>query len=234
VPPVERVALVTGASGSVGRVAAADLAAAGMRVGLVGTDEPRLDALVDELGLDRRRTAIAGGDLRNEAAARTAVRSIASALGPVDIVVHLVGGWTGGASVADVDPAQFRAMLDQHLWTSVHVARAVLPGMVERGWGRLVAISTPNASTPPARMAPYAVGKAAQETLFAALAREVAGTGVTANVLLARSIRPPGAAPDPAKKDPGTAAEDVASAIAWLCSDAAAAVNGARIPLYGA
>ena len=233
-PPVERVALVTGATGSVGRVAASDLATAGMRVGLVGTDAARLDALVEVLGLDRGRAATAAGDLREEAAARAAVESIASALGPVDIVVHLVGGYTGGASVADVDPEEFRAMLDQHLWTSVHVARAVVPGMVDRGWGRLVAVSSANAATPQARMAPYAVAKAAQETLFAALAREVAGTGVTANVLLARSIRAPGVAPDPAKKDAGTAAEDVSRVIAWLCSDEASTVNGARIPLFGA
>jgi NAD(P)-dependent dehydrogenase (short-subunit alcohol dehydrogenase family) len=234
VPPTERVALVTGATGSVGRVAAADLAEAGMRVGLVGTDEARLVALVEELDLDRGRTATATGDLRHEAATRAAVESIAAALGPIDVLVHLVGGYTSGASVADVDPEEFSAMLDQHLWTSVHVARAVLPGMVERGWGRLVAVSSANAATPQAKMAPYAVAKTAQETLFAALAREVAGTGVTANVLLARSIRAPGVAPDPAKKDPGTAAEDVSRVISWLCSDGASSVNGARIPLFGA
>ncbi len=233
-PPRDRVALVTGATGSVGRLAAANLAAAGMRVGLVGTDAGRLDALVDDLRLDRARISTAEADLRDEPAARGAVESVAAALGPVDIVAHLVGGWTGGASIADVDLAEFRNMLDQHLWTTVHVVRAALPAMIERGWGRLVAVSSPSASAPAGKTAPYAVGKVAQETLFATLAREVAGTGVTANLLLARSIRAPGVAPDPAKKDPGTAAEDVARAITWLCSDEAASVNGARIPLYGA
>ena len=63
-------------------------------------------------------------------------------------------------------------MLDQHLWTTLNVAQAVMPGMTERGWGRIVAVSTPFAMTPGPSGASYAVAKAAEDTLVRALARE--------------------------------------------------------------
>ena len=79
-------------------------------------------------------------------------------------------------------------MLDQHLWSTLNVVRPVVPRMVAAGHGRLVAVSSPMATAPAAGMGTYAVGKAAEETLLAALAREVAGTGVTANVVRVRTI----------------------------------------------
>jgi NAD(P)-dependent dehydrogenase (short-subunit alcohol dehydrogenase family) len=129
-----------------------------------------------------------------------------------------------------------RDMLEQHLWTTLHVARAVVPGMVERGFGRIVAVSIPNASSPGTEMAAYAVGKAAQESLLLALSREVAGSGVTVNVLHVRAI-------DVAherdrartsKNASWTTPEEIAATIRFLASDEAGRINGARIPLYGA
>jgi 3-oxoacyl-[acyl-carrier protein] reductase len=85
-------------------------------------------------------------------------------------------------------------------------------------------------------MAPYAVGKAALEALFGTLAREVAGTGVTANLLRVRKIdaeHARDAADAPKGAASWTSPEEIAAAIRYLCSDEAGAVNGARIPLYG-
>ena len=68
------------------------------------------------------------------------------------------------------------------------MVRAVVPVMTEAGWGRIVAVSSPLASTPGKAVAPYAIGKAAQEALLGGLAREVAGTGVTVNLVLVKTI----------------------------------------------
>ena len=74
-------------------------------------------------------------------------------------------------------------MLDQHLWTTLHVLQAAVPGMVERGYGRIVAVTATSAANPGPRAAAYATAKSAEEALVRTLAREVASAGVTANLI---------------------------------------------------
>jgi NAD(P)-dependent dehydrogenase (short-subunit alcohol dehydrogenase family) len=231
-----RVALVTGAAGSAGRAVVAGLAGAGARLALFGTRVERLHAVADELGLETGRWLARAVDLRDADSARRAVEDVSGELGRPSILVHLVGGWTGGTTVVDTPDAEFSGMLDQHLWTTLNVVRAVLPGLTEAGWGRMIVVSSPTATNPIAKMGAYAVGKAAEETLVATIAREVAGTGITANILQVRTIDAQGErrrAPT-AKNASWTTPEEIAAAVLYLCSDGAAAINGARIPLFGA
>jgi NAD(P)-dependent dehydrogenase (short-subunit alcohol dehydrogenase family) len=231
----DRVVLITGATGGLGRVAAARFAADGARVGLVGTDRGRLDALAGELGLAAGSWVAAAGDLRAADDANRTVAEIAARFGRIDVVLHLVGGWAGGTTIAELDPAEMRGMLDQHLWTTLNVARAALPGMLERGRGRFVAISSTVALEGTTGMASYAVAKAAEEALLRTLAREVAGTGVTANVLVVRKIdaeHERDASPSP-KNATWATPEELVAAMVYLCSDAGSVVNGTRIPLTG-
>jgi NAD(P)-dependent dehydrogenase (short-subunit alcohol dehydrogenase family) len=137
--------------------------------------------------------------------------------------------------VIEVPDSEVTAMLGQHLWTTLNVVRAVIPAMTEAGWGRVVAVSSPMASTPGKEVAPYAIGKAAQEALLSTLAREVAGTGVTVNVLLVRQIdvdHERDAKPT-AKNAAWTTPEEISAAIRQLLSDESSAINGAKIPLHG-
>jgi NAD(P)-dependent dehydrogenase (short-subunit alcohol dehydrogenase family) len=230
-----RVAIVTGAAGGAGRAVVETLARDGVRFGLVGTRAERLEALAGELALASDTWSAQGADLRDAAAAREAVEGILARFGRVDIVVHLVGGWTGGTSILDTPDLQFTSMLDQHLWTTLNIVRAVVPSMTAAGWGRVLAVSSPVAAEPPARMGAYGVGKAAEETLLATLAREVAGTGVTVNLLRVRSIDVAGERDrtPSAKTASWTTPSEIAAAIRYLCSDEARTVNGARIPLFG-
>lgn len=234
-PSIERVVLVTGATGTLGPVAVAAFARAGARLALLGTDRGRLEKVAAGADLAEGRWAAAEADLRDAAATARAVEEVRSALGPVEIVLHLVGGWIGGTRIVDLDPADVHAMLDQHLWTTLNVARATAPGMVERGWGRFVAISAPAAAEGAVGQAAYAIAKAAEESLLRTLGRELAGAGVTANVLVARTIsEPPAGAPAPgAKKTTWTTPEELVAAMLYLCSDEAGVVNGARIALTG-
>ncbi|MEO6206608.1 MAG: SDR family NAD(P)-dependent oxidoreductase [Candidatus Limnocylindrales bacterium] len=231
----DQVVLITGATGPLGRAAAAACAADGARLGLVGTSRDRLDAMAGELALPKDRCAQGVGDLRDRDAAGSAVEAVVTHLGPVDVLLHLVGGWTGGTALVDLDPAVLDDMLGRHVWSTFHVVQAVLPAMLERGAGRIIAVTSTMAASPGARMAPYVAAKSAQEALLRSLARDVAGSGVTANLIAVNAIdaeHERETAPSP-KNAAWTTPEEIVATIRFLCSPEADAINGARIPLDG-
>jgi len=233
--PAQPIVLITGATGPTGRAAARRFVAGGAIVALNGSDTGRIEALVTDLALDPGRVLAAPGDLTDAAAARGVVERVVARFGRIDVLVHLVGGYTGGTAVTDLDPDEVRWMLDQHLWTTLNVIQAVVPGMVERGFGRVMAVSSPFATTPNAKGASYAMAKAAEEVLIRTLAREHGADGVTANLLIVKTVdanHERETAPSKANAAWVTP-EEAAESLAWLASDAAASVNGARIPLDG-
>jgi NAD(P)-dependent dehydrogenase (short-subunit alcohol dehydrogenase family) len=228
------VALITGAAGGLGRVLAADLAADGWDLALFGSSPERLADLEGELGVGADRALSIAVDLRQSEAASAAIDAAYRRFGRVDALAHLVGGWVGGTHVIEAADEPYISMLDQHLWSSLNVVRPLVPRMVAAGRGRLVAVSSPMAAAPAAGMSAYAVGKAAQETLFAALAMEVAGTGVTANVVRVRAIDTQAVrVTDPLGRGATmTLPSEISAAIRYLFSGAAGVVNGERIGLH--
>ena len=226
-----RVAMITGATGGLGRVLAPDLAADGWDLALVGSSAERLEGLVEELGLEPERITSVVANLREQRAAVTAIDAAYERFGRVDALAHLVGGWTGGMHVGRSPDEPYRDMIDQHFWTSLNVLRELTPRMVSAGFGRIAAVSSPMAAEPDAGMSAYGVGKAAQETLFAALAQEVAGTGVTVNVVRVRAIDT-SAGEGGSDKAYATSPAEISSAMRYLFSDAARVVNGQRIGLH--
>jgi NAD(P)-dependent dehydrogenase (short-subunit alcohol dehydrogenase family) len=160
--PADRVALVTGASGGLGRVVVRVFAEAGWTLGLVGTDGGRLASAAATAGLADARWAPAVGDLTDRAAAEAAVGAVLGRFGRIDAVLHLVGGYAAGGPVAEFDDRDLRSMLDQHVWSTLNVTRAVVPGMVERHWGRVVAVTASTAVTTPPKLGAYSVAKSAE------------------------------------------------------------------------
>lgn len=225
--------MISGATGGLGRTLTADLAADGWGLALVGSSEERLDELIAELELPPERSLAATADLRDADAAARTVDAAYERFGHVDALAHLVGGWTGGTNVADSPDEPFVEMLDQHLWTSLNIVRPLVPRMVAAGRGRIAAVTTPIAAAPEAGMGAYAVGKAAEETLFATLAQELIGTGVTVNVVRVRAIDTQRRRrDDPEKHADKTTPEEICAALRYLFSDAARVVNGQRIGLH--
>ncbi|MCS6993839.1 MAG: SDR family oxidoreductase [Anaerolineales bacterium] len=221
----ERVVVITGATGATGRAAARAFSAQGALLALISHDPARLNALSADLNLPAARFVTCTADLRRIEEAEAAARFVHTRFGRADILLHLVGGWTGGTPFSETPSADLQTMLEQHAWTTFHITRAFTPGMVRNGWGRVIVVSSPLAVAPVARMSAYSMGKAAQEALILALAQELRDTGVTANILQVRAIDVEGAGR-------GTSPEELTAAMLYLCSEQAARVNGARIPLF--
>ena len=225
----DRSVLVTGATGGLGGVVTAAFGRVGARLGLVGTDDARLEAVAARAGLRDGSWQPLVGDLRRPDEARAVVERF----GPVDVLIHLIGGWAGGTPVVELDHDEVREMLDQHLWTTLNAVQAAVPGMLERSWGRVIGMSSPFAVEPGPKGAGYAVAKAAEEIVLRSLAREVASAGVTVNIVAVRTIdvdheregRPS------ARNTTWTTPEEIAEVLLFLASDEAAAITGARIPL---
>lgn len=231
-----RVAIISGASGGLGPVVARRLLAEGARLALFGTSHEKLDALAAELAASPEMVMTRAVDLRDTDAAGVAVEAVRDRFGAVQILAHLVGGYSAGAALADAGREELAGMLDQHVWTTFNLARAIVPHLLAAGWGRIVAISPTTVATPGPNMAPYVAAKAGQEALLMSLARELKGTGCTANVLVVRAIdveHVRDREPSP-KTAAWTTPEEIAAAIVYLCSEDAHVVNGTRILLNGA
>ena len=231
----DRVVVISGASGGLGRVVTRFMAERGARLALLGRSAERLEQLAGETGLLGDEYLALPVDLANPVEAEAAAKAVTGKFGKVDALVHLVGGWIGGKPVVEVDPDEVSDMLQQHAWSTFYMTQAFVPLLVDNGWGRVIIVSSPFAASPRAKGAPYAMGKAAQEALMLTLAQELKGTGVTSNILLVKTIDVKHAREnDPSLKNASwTTPEEIANAILYLCSDEAGMVNSARLPLYG-
>ncbi len=200
---------------------------------LVGTRTESLRDLAAELNLPADRTLLHVANLRDASAASALARAVTEAFHRMDLLFHLIGGWSGGKAVVEVEPRETEEMFQQHVWTTFYLAHALVPLLIANHWGRIIVVSSPVATQPIAKIAPYAMAKAAQETLILSLAQELAGTGVTANVLQVHSIDTRPERERTPTKASRTTPEEIVAAMLYLSSDPAQVVNGARIPLYG-
>jgi NAD(P)-dependent dehydrogenase (short-subunit alcohol dehydrogenase family) len=231
----KRTVVITGASGALGTALAHDLSAAGANLALLERREEKLVALVESLGLPRERVFTNVVDLLDGQATEAAAHEVARRFGRVDALLHLVGGWVGGKTLLQTEPADLDFMLNQHVRTTFNALRAFTPHLQRNGWGRIVMVSTPLAARPGAKNSAYVAGKAGQEALMLTLAQELKGTGVTANLLLVNAIdakREKVSAPVASNAN-WTTPEELSAAVMFLLSDAGATVNGVRLPMTG-
>jgi NAD(P)-dependent dehydrogenase (short-subunit alcohol dehydrogenase family) len=227
---MERVALITGGAGGLGRACVDLFLEDGWRVAV--PTHHSAEGLQEPAARHGDRLTWFEADLTTEEGAARAVERTAEWAGRLDAVVHTVGGyaWTGplhGAAVADWD-----RMMNVNLRSAYLVARAALPRLAEDG--SLVFVSSRAALQGRKGHAGYAVSKAALLTLVEAIAEEQKGRA-RANAVLPGTIDTPAnraAMPD-AKFETWTQPAEIARVILFLASPASAPVSGAAVPVYG-
>ena len=173
-----KVALVTGASRGLGEGAARALASAGAPVMLLARDGKLAGEVAKAIGQAEGRAEAVACDVSDYAAVQKVVAETESRLGPVDILINNAGVIEPIAEVASSDPAAWAENISINLVGAYHVLRAVLPGMLARGGGTIVNISSGAAYRPLEGWSAYCSGKAGLAMLTRAIALETAGKGI--------------------------------------------------------
>ncbi|HUM18147.1 MAG TPA: SDR family NAD(P)-dependent oxidoreductase [Candidatus Nitrosotalea sp.] len=227
------VAIVTGGTGALGQAISTALLEAGTIVAIPYAVPEERAALESRLTPDQRaRIHALPADVTDEAAVVKFVQTARDRFGRVDALVNVVGGFAGGDLVS-TPLGEWERMMKLNLTSVVITCRAVLPGMIAARSGRIVNIASRAVVPPQGGFIAYTVSKAAVITLTQALAQEVKPHQVTVNAVLPSTMDTPAnrrAMPD-ADRSGWVRTQDVASVVAFLLSDRAAAVSGAAIPV---
>ena len=226
-----RVAVVTGGTGALGQSITAALLEAGAVVAIPYAVAEERAALEGRLGPEpRARVHLEAADVTDEAAVGRFVEAVRKRHGRVDDLVNAVGGFAGGDLVS-TPLAEWQRMMTLNLTSTVIACRAVLPGMIGAGGGRIVNIASRAVLPPQSGFIAYTVSKAAVITLTQALAQEVRRHHITVNAVLPSTMDTPAnrrAMPD-ADRSAWVSTTDVAHVVAFLLSDRAVALSGAAL-----
>jgi 3-oxoacyl-[acyl-carrier protein] reductase len=241
--PADRVAFVTGGSRGIGRATVLALARAGHPVGFCYSSDAAGAAETRELVEQAGSKAVAVcADVADADAVDAAFREVESAFGPVTILVNNAGITRDGLVVRMSDE-HWRAVVDTNLTGAFHTIRRATPAMMKARFGRIVNVSSASAYIGQAGQANYAAAKAGLVGLTRSVARELARRNITCNVVapgpivtsmtddLADEWRAQVETAVPLGRF-GTA-DECAAVIAFLCSDPAAYVTGAVVPVDG-
>jgi len=228
-----RVIAIAGVGGGLGPAVATRLAEAGAIVAGANRTQADVDAVGEELGLSADQWDGRAVDLTDEDAVGAWRDALVERFGRVDGLAHLVGGWRGGQPLHE-ESLEDWDLLEKVLIRTVQLTtRAFHDQLAASEQGRFVLVSAKQAQKPSNGNAAYASAKAAAEAWTLAFADGFGPGGATANIIVVDAILTPRMREEnPGKEFPTfTPAEHIADAIAWLCSDSAAQMNGARLAL---
>jgi NAD(P)-dependent dehydrogenase (short-subunit alcohol dehydrogenase family) len=236
----QRVAVVTGAAGGIGRAMTRALVAAGIRVAGVDRDREPLEALAANAREQGKAADLltVQTDLTGDSAAEEITKAARDRFGRIDILVNNAGigpgtirsdSWQRPLKFWEITPDQWRRFVAVHTTAPLALTNAVVPEMMRQGWGRIVNVTTSLGTMINPGFPTYGPSKAALEALSAIMAKDLDGTGVTVNVLV-----PGGITNTPMVSESGfdrakmIQPEVMAPPLLWLVSDAAGKVTGRR------
>jgi 2-hydroxycyclohexanecarboxyl-CoA dehydrogenase len=244
-----RVAFVTGGAQGIGRGIAASLAEAGFRVAIADLNREIAEQTAEELSAGGGQVVAVEVDVTSLQSVKSAVAAVESDLGPIDVVVNNAG-WDDFMPFVATDEQFWDKILDINFKGQLRVIHTVVPGMVERGFGRIINIGSDAGRVGSSLEAVYSGAKGGIIAFTKTLAREVATKGITANTVCPGPTDTPAlrtftaSSGDDAEKvlagmtravpmkRLGTP-EDVGPAVAFLASDAAGFVTGQTLSVSG-
>ena len=232
---MNRVAVITGGTGGLGRVIVPRLAASGFKLGVSYVVPEEATRLEEESGLDEDQLMLRRVDSTDSEAVNGFFKEVRADLGPIGVLCALVGGWAGGRDLEETDDVRFERMIDLNLRSAFYAVRAAVPFLRESGQGRIIVIGSRAAYEAPPGQAAFNIAKAGVVALTKTVANELRGTEITANAVLPSLIDTPATReampygdfvdwPSPAQ---------IARVIDFLVSEESAVMNGATVPVYG-
>lgn len=223
--------LLTGGTGGLGMGVTAAILAQGADVTIPYYDEKEVERLKGKLAVaEFDRIRFVAADLAQE----SVVEQLVNDMGRVDVLIHLVGGFSMGKT-HEYSFEQWKKDFDLNLNTTFLACKHSLRKMLEHGYGRIVTVGSRGAVQPGGQLAAYCASKAGVVALTQAIADETKGMNITANVVLPSIIDTPTnrEAMGSEQADKWVKPESLAQVICFLASEAAKDIRGAAVPVYG-
>lgn len=230
-----RVVLITGATGEFGPYVARAFAQTGARLSLTARKVAEAEDLAASLGLDPDRALPHGVDLTQAGSVAAWIDAIRARWARADVLVNLAGGYRPGKPVHELEDADLDFMLNINFRSTFMACRAVLPLMLAQQSGKIVTVGAKAGLQAGRKSTAYALAKAGVLRLTEALSAEVREQGINVNAVIPSTIDTPAnrAAQPTADYARWVKPDDLAAVIVFLASDAARALHGAHVPVFG-
>lgn len=233
-PFENKVVVITGADGNLGRAVAAAFARAGASLVLVGLHQAKLAEAFGEAHANTQQLLVAA-DLTQPAGAADMAAQAVARFGRIDVLCNLAGGFRMGPPVHATPAEDWDFLFALNVRSALHTAQAIVPGMLAQGSGKIVNVGAFAAARGVAAMGAYTASKSALARITEAMSAELREQGINVNCVLPTIIDTPenrAAMPD---ADPRrwVAPDDLAAAILFLASEQARAIHGASLPVTG-
>ena len=229
---MSEVVMITGAAGTLGRAVAAAFAKAGARLALFDIAAKGLEKAY---GADSDKQILMTADLGDQKAVQDAVAKVTAKLGPIAVLCNVAGGFNMGPTVHETPDALWQGMMDINVRTLLNTVRAVVPGMLAAGSGKIVNIAAMGGVKGGGNMGAYSAAKSVVIRLTESMSAELRERGINVNCVMPSIIDTPPNRADMPNADPKkwVAPEALADVIQFLASDKARAIHGAAIPVVG-
>ena len=231
----DQVVVITGASGNLGAAAARSFAAAGAKLALMDIRAERLQEVHGALAASSGHKLLAPVDVTDAASIEMAMGEIVGEFGRIDVLLNVAGGYRAGTPAHETRLEDWDFMLSLNARSAFLSSREVVPHMLRQGRGKIVNIGARPGLKGVANAAAYAASKSAVIRLTESMAAELRSKGININCVIPGTMNTPEnrkSMPD-ASHESWVPLEAVIDVILFLVSDAARAIHGAAIPVYG-
>ncbi|MBP7999750.1 MAG: SDR family oxidoreductase [Chloroflexi bacterium] len=230
----DQVAVVTGAAGNLGLAVAQAFHQAGGKLVLMDVNYDRLEQMYGEMA-EKGDALLATVNLLDAAAVDALFAEAINQFGRLDILTNIAGGFSSGPRLHETPLETWDFMFDLNAKTVFHTCRAAIPHLLAQKRGKIINVAARAGLEGKAKMGPYTASKSAVIRLTETLASELKGEGINVNCILPGTIDTPRNRLDMPNADFShwVAPSDLAAVILFLSSEAARAIHGAALPVYG-